>query len=201
MAASETLNTLRYTTLAELRQALRAPTNSGASSWREGGEWDETLIRQGTAVEASIDGLCGRRFDVAATEPVTRAYVCQHGAVELITHDFVAGSTTAVTDSGGNVLGRWVELPENISTGTSIGLDLTTQTSLGGRFSVTARFGFPSIPAQITEAVCLATARIFNRYSTPQGLMVVDGGVAYVSSQDRDVARLLAPLRRLAAAT
>lgn len=59
---------------------------------------------------------------------------------------------------------------------------------------VSARWGWPAVPADITEAVLLFAARLWSRRDSPAGVAGFgDYGVVRVTAADRDVAALLEP--------
>lgn len=61
-------------------------------------------------------------------------------------------------------------------------------------FQVTAKWGWPALPAEVTQATLILAARLFKRRNSPEGVAGFgDLGVVRVTSQDADVARLLAP--------
>lgn len=68
-----------------------------------------------------------------------------------------------------------------------------------GRYGVqvTARFGWPSIPADVSEACLILSHRLFKRKETSSGVVGFDGGGVTVrlSRMDPDVAELLDPYR------
>lgn len=65
---------------------------------------------------------------------------------------------------------------------------------------ITARFGWPNIPADVSEACLILAHRLFKRKETATGVVGFDGMGATVrlSSTDPDVAELLAPYRVVA---
>ncbi len=59
---------------------------------------------------------------------------------------------------------------------------------------VTAKWGWPSVPADVKEATLLYAARLYARKDSPTGVAGFgDYGVVRITSQDADVARLLDP--------
>ncbi len=59
---------------------------------------------------------------------------------------------------------------------------------------VTARWGWPVVPPEITEATLLLAARLFKRKDSPGGVASFgDFGPVRISNIDVDVTNLLAP--------
>ena len=64
---------------------------------------------------------------------------------------------------------------------------------------VTAKWGWPAVPAEIKDATLLMAPRLFARKDSPTGVAGFgDYGVVRVTASDADVARLLSPYFRVA---
>lgn len=64
------------------------------------------------------------------------------------------------------------------------------------RIRVTARFGWPTIPDDITEACLIQASRLFKRKDSPEGVMgSAEWGVVRLSRRDPDVWALIEPYR------
>jgi len=64
------------------------------------------------------------------------------------------------------------------------------------RIRVTARFGWPEIPDDITEACLIQASRLFKRKDSPEGVMgSSEWGVVRLSRRDPDVWNLIEPYR------
>lgn len=62
---------------------------------------------------------------------------------------------------------------------------------------VVARWGWPSVPADVSEATLLVASRLYSRRASPTGVAGFgDYGVVRITSSDADVARLLDPYTR-----
>lgn len=65
------------------------------------------------------------------------------------------------------------------------------------RVRVTARWGWPAVPAAITEATLLYAHRLYRRKSSPEGVAgFSDQGAVRVGRYDADYERLLSPYKR-----
>jgi hypothetical protein len=59
---------------------------------------------------------------------------------------------------------------------------------------VTAKWGWPSVPAEVSQATLLLAARLYARKDSPTGVAGFgDYGVVRITASDADVARLLDP--------
>lgn len=65
--------------------------------------------------------------------------------------------------------------------------------------SVTAKWGWPSVPADILTATRLLATRYFKRRQSPTGLQAFQDTAAYISASDRDVRDMLARYKRYGA--
>lgn len=169
---------------------------------------DGLLSKALGAASRSIDRACGRRFWLDA-QPVQRTYNPRGRAVrqedgELLLIDDI-GSLTGLTVEAGRggaftpVTGYETSPDNALMDGKPVqgllrlgGLwDLST-----ARVRVTARFGWPAIPDDITEACLIQAARLFKRKDSPEGVMgSAEWGVVRLSRRDPDVWNLIEPYR------
>ncbi|MET7643044.1 phage gp6-like head-tail connector protein [Streptomyces sp. NPDC005426] len=167
---------------------------------------DEALSGALGAASRGIDRACGRRFWLDP-EPVQRLYsptgrvvrdpdgdrllVDDIGALEGLVVETGSGAAfTAVTG--------YETSPHNaIPDGQAVTGLLLFNGSWGAgsaRVRVTARFGWPAVPAEVGEAALIQAARLYRRKSSPEG--VTGGGewgVVRLSRRDPDVWNLIEP--------
>lgn len=167
-------------------------------------ERDELLASAVASASRSIDKMCGRRFwlDGAASarrlnphnkvltdSDGQRLLVPDIGSLDNLLVEVGSGSSwTDVTSS--------VEVAEPELEGwpyTSL-LRWTWPVGLRMRVRVTARWGWPSVPDEISQAALIQASRLFKRKDSPEGVMgSADWGVIRVSRTDPDVAALIGP--------
>ena len=190
-----------YATTAEIKAAMRITDTT-----------DDALIGAcGTAATALIDGYCGRTFSSSGT--VTRYYAASDDYVLQV--DDLAG--TAITLQTSSSLNGTYDLTWTASdyqlepvNGVVDGMSWPyTRIRAVGNYTfpcyasyigvkITGVFGFPSVPAVVTQACILQAERLFKRFDSPLGVAGFgDMGAMRVSSKlDPDVAMLLAPYVR-----
>lgn len=167
---------------------------------------DEALNGALGAASRGIDRACGRRFWLDA-QPVQRTYSPRGRVVRdsdgdrLLVDDI--GSVTGMTvetGSGGTfaAVTGYETSPDNaLLDGQSITGLLLLNGSWGsgtGRVRVTARFGWPAVPAEISEAALIQAARLYRRKSSPEGVTgSAEWGVVRLSRRDPDVWNLIEP--------
>ena len=86
--------------------------------------------------------------------------------------------------------GQWVPVTDPSST--RPGRHLRGSFAFAAWYQVTARWGYPAVPAPVGKAAQFAAARMFAREFSPVGITGGDMPI-YVARQDPDVMRLLAP--------
>lgn len=198
-------NAERYATIAELQGRLttRISAESAVSSAL-------------AAASRAIEGHCNRVFTLDAVAS-SRTYTPARSDELLV--DDIGTLTDLVVAIGSdgvsfpNVLTDYWSAPANaITKGRPIELLLTDglfpvlritqQRTLSREVSrptvqVTARWGWPSVPEDVSEAVLLLASRLYVRRDSPTGVAGFgDMGVVRVSSQDSDVKAMLAPYAR-----
>lgn len=191
-----------YATLAQAKAQLGIPLSDT--------DRDTRLTSVLTAVEKAIDQATDRRFDAATGTATTRVFhpssvVCTDEGDLLLTADI--GSTTGLAVAVG-VNGLFTAVTDPLELhplGTLV--DSWPATGVlrfaryssrpGTRIRVTADWGWPSVPAVITEAVLIQASRIFKRKDSPEGIIgSAEWGTVRLSRVDPDVESMLYPFRR-----
>ena len=196
---------MAYTTTALVKASLGIPT--GTTS-------EDTYIAAAIgAAEDEINKFCGRTFepDAAATtrvyQPSTNvlAYTDDfHTTTDLVVKQDDSNNgtyaTTLTITTDFIVIGN--EAPFN--TIRSVSSPFPRYTSDRPTVEVTAKWGYQSaIPDAVQQAALILSARLFQRRSSPLGVMagvVNDFGPIRVSRVDPDIQRLLSGYRRIGVA-
>lgn len=169
---------------------------------------DGLLTRALAAASRGIDRACGRgrRFYLDPA-PVAREFnphgriVCRDDG-ELLLVDDIGSAAGLVVETGR--AGSWTPVtgyetsPDNaLLDGQAITGLLLTSGSWGtalGRVRITAQFGWPAVPDDITEAALLQAARLYRRKDSPEGITgSAEWGVVRLSRRDPDVWNLIEP--------
>lgn len=154
-----------------------------------------------------IDQRCGRYFyiDNAATSRTFRARgnVTYDGLDELIYVDDIATSVGLVVETSAGVGGTWSTVsaasyelgPDNAD---AYGRPWTEVRGSAGWLSctakvrITATWGWPAVPDEITQAATLLAARLYRRKDSPEGVLgSAEWGTVRVSRVDPDVEALI----------
>lgn len=171
------------------------------------------------AASRSIDEYCDRRFWLDPVA-VARTYI-PDGLYEVTVDDI--GNTTdlaiAVDNDGDGVFeivwsaGDYQLLPYNAPTASpepepwncirAVGSHTFPLIYAGSylrrvdRVQVTARWGWPAVPDNVSQACLIKAARLFHRKNSPQGVIAFDefGAVRLGRGEDSDVMQLLAAYR------
>lgn len=157
-------------------------------------DYDGGLALAAEAAAQAIDNQCRRTFtlDDEASARVFDATDSQF----LIVDDIGDASVTVALSGGGSP--TWSTLPRNaLAKGEPI-TQLRCVTGWGGydaytdaTVTVTARWGWPEVPADIQQACLIQATRFYNRKDSPQGAMGfadVIGGAIRIPKLDPDVA-------------
>ncbi len=167
---------------------------------------DPLLDRALAAASRSIDKTCGRRFWLDP-EAVQRTYrpqgrvVCE-GDGELLLVDDIGDTTGLIVETGSGAsytaVTGYETAPDNaIVDGQAVTGLLRVNGTWGTRTSrvrVTARFGWPSVPDDITEAALIQATRLYKRKDSPEGIIgSAEWGVRNLSRRDPDVWALIEP--------
>lgn len=190
-----------YTTLALLKLHLGTITDSAR---------DDLLNAAIEAASRSVDDFCGRRFALDATA-TARVY---NPAGRLYYDEFIVddiGSTTGLVVETGNASDGWTAVTTSIETSPDNAIvqgdSITGLVNLDGwafgrndRVRVTAKWGFPAVPAQVGQATLIQAARLYKRKESPEGVLGnAEWGSIRLSRVDPDVAALVARFVRLGA--
>lgn len=185
-----------YATLSELKRALTIQDDDTSS--------DDLLNTALAAASRGIDTATGRRFylDSSATARVYKPggrTACTDSGERLLVDD-IGTATGLVVETGSG--GSWTATtsyetgPDNaIVRGRPVtNLTLTAGTWGSGlaRVRVTAKWGWPAVPDEITQACLIQAARLFRRKDSPEGVTgSAEWGVVRLSRRDPDVWALI----------
>lgn len=185
-----------YTTLALLKESLNLDPDDTSK--------DARLTEKIQVASRQIDKTTGRRFylDDAPTartyRPARRVTTDRDGVLLLV--DDIGDAAGLVVEMG--TTGSWTPVtdfetsPDNaLADGKAITGLLRLAWWFGGyglRIRVTARWGWPAVPAEVGEATLLQAARLYRRKDSPEGVLgSAEWGVMRVSRADPDVQALL----------
>lgn len=193
---------MAYVTTAEVKAELGI-TDSGR---------DAGITRAVNAASAAIDRSCSRSFVVPTTatdlifSPDGRRYVEATGE-GFIVEDIAStsglvvavgsGSTYTTITSSAYALNPPDAIARSRPATAIVMLGSTWAVGTGETVKVTARWGWPATPAEITEAAMILSIRLWKRKDSPEGVMgQADWGMMRVSRVDPDVEALIGPFRR-----
>jgi hypothetical protein len=184
-----------YATLEELKSRPRI-TDVG----------DDALLNKALAAASQgIDDRCGRRFnlDETATARVynPRGRVVHHNDGDLFLVDDIGSTDGLVVEVGSGsswstvAASNFEPYPDNcLVEGWPIEGLLLLQwpiVSASQRLRVTAKWGWPAVPAPISEATLIQATRLFSRKDSPEGVAgQTEWGVVRVTRVDPDVQAL-----------
>ncbi|MFM9643138.1 phage gp6-like head-tail connector protein [Streptomyces turgidiscabies] len=185
-----------YTTAATLKLALNTSDTTR----------DSLLTAAIAAASRGIDKHCGRRFfldaavSVRTYNPEIRTVLYETG--ELLIVDDIGSATGLVVETG-DVGGTYSAItdyetwPENAI---ARGLPITGLLRYSGtwghrgtsRVQVTAKWGWPAVPDEITQATILQALRLYKRKDSPEGVLgSAEWGAVRVGRVDPDVMTLI----------
>lgn len=187
-----------YGTLAALKERLSIESSDTSR---------DTLLNSALAsASRGIDKTCGRRFWLDA-QPVQRTFnprgrIVREDDGDLFLVDDIGNVTGLVVETGSGV--SWTAVtgyetsPDNALADskpiTGLLRTLGTWGIATTRLRVTARFGWPSVPADITEASLIQATRLYKRKDSPEGIIgSAEWGVRNLSRRDPDVWALIEP--------
>lgn len=193
--------------------ALYASTAQIKAALRINDAIDDSLISMaGTAASDLIDGYCGRTFTTSGT--VQRSFAPLDNYVLQV--DDLAGTAVTIISSSGadgvfDVTWKPTDYQLEPLNGQANGQivpftriraiqDYLWPTAEGeATVKVTGVYGFPSVPAVVTQAAVLQASRIFTRLQSPLGVAGFGemGVVRVTRALDPDVAALVEPYRRM----
>jgi hypothetical protein len=194
-----------YTTTALVKASLGIPSGTTSED-----DYIEDAI---DAAEDEINNFCGRTF-VASGSASARVYQPSTNVL-VYTDDFYTTDFLVVKqdDSNDGAYGTTLTITDDfIVVGNSapfncirsVSSPFPRYTSDRPTVEVTAKWGYKSAaPAAVQQAALILSARLFQRRSSPLGVMagvVNDFGPIRVSRIDPDIQRLLAGYRRIGVA-
>lgn len=167
---------------------------------------DPLLDAARLAASRGIDAYCGRRFylDGAVSQ---RVYMMNDRVVadadgDLLLVDDI-GATAGLIVEIGNAVDGWTVVtsevetePENAAVRgraiTALRRPYWYRTSRATRVRVTAKWGWPAVPDEVSEAALIYATRLYKRKDSPEGVAgSAEWGVVRMSRTDPDVAALL----------
>jgi hypothetical protein len=185
-----------YVALASVKSALGKLTAD---------DRDDLIVQAISAASRFIERRTGRRFyadrtATARTFPIVGQSMYSAGEQVLLVDDIASLQDLAVsTGSSGNwsAVQMWDSGPDNAIV---YGRPITEIRALSGwlartgRVQVTARWGWPNVPDEITQATQLLASRLYRRKDSPEGVLGnAEWGTMRVSRIDPDVEALIAP--------
>ncbi|MFH9404894.1 phage gp6-like head-tail connector protein [Streptomyces sp. NPDC017638] len=187
-----------YGTLAALKERVGIQADDTTA--------DTLLTSALAAASRGIDRATGRRFWLDA-EPVARIYrprgriVYEPDGVLFLVDDIGSAEGLSVETGSGtswSLATGYDTSPDNaLLDGRPITGLLRASGSWGsatGRLRVTARFGWPAVPDDITEAALIQASRLYKRKDSPEGIIgSAEWGVRNLSRRDPDVWALIEP--------
>jgi len=194
-----------YTSTALVKASLGIPSGTTSED-----DYIEDAI---DAAEDEINNFCGRTF-VASGSASARVYQPSTNVL-VYTDDFYTTDSLVVKqdDSNDGTYGTTLTITDDfIVVGNSapfncvrsVSSPFPRYTSDRPTVEVTAKWGYKSAaPAAVQQAALILSARLFQRRSSPLGVMagvVNDFGPIRVSRIDPDIQRLLAGYRRIGVA-
>jgi hypothetical protein len=164
---------------------------------------DDLLARAVTSGSRSIDKMCGRRFwlDETAAARILRPQnhvVCDVDGARLLVPDI--GSLDDLVVELGSAAAGWSDVTSSVEPvepeleGWPYMSLLRSSWSLTSRVRVTARWGWPAVPDEISQAALIQASRLFKRKDSPEGIAgSAEWGVIRLGRTDPDVAALIGP--------
>lgn len=156
------------------------------------------------AASSAVEQDCNRVFTLDAAASA-RTYISR--LANKVTVDDIGDATGLVVSTGS--ASSWSPLPSvdwwtEPTNALAKGWPIQSVSTIGSfvpqpwpTVQVTAKWGWPAVPADITEAVLLLASRLWARRASPTGVAGFgEMGVVRVTSLDADVARLTAPYVR-----
>lgn len=170
---------------------------------------DDLLTAALAAASRSVDQYTGRRFyaDGVATARVYRSFrrVVPEPDGDRILIDDVSSTTGLVVEVGSagstsySTTTQYEVQPDNaLARGFPITSLLAVSNGWGygttARVRVTAKWGWPAVPDEVTSATLIQASRLFKRRESPEGVIgSAEWGTIRLSRVDPDVQALLRP--------
>lgn len=196
------MSSTQYTTLAAIKAAMRIPDTID----------DDLIVSVIEGACRRIDEECGDRHFYADTTATARVFA-SNGQRVLPVDDIstTTGLLVKVDHDGDGVFettiaatGYQLEPLNSLARSKPVGMlravDANWPQSSTGRalVEVTARWGWPAVPAPVAEAARLTVLRLFNRFNSPLGIAGFgDLGAVMVRNLDPDVRDMLHPFQRI----
>ncbi|MGW3651897.1 head-tail connector protein [Streptomyces sp. NPDC000878] len=187
-----------YGDLAELKERLGIEADDTTR--------DTPLTSALAAASRGIDRATGRRFwlDAAVVQRVYRPagrVACEVDGEVLLVDD-IGSATGLVVETGSGA--SWTAVtgyesqPDNALADGEPVTGLLRVNGVWGigtsRVRVTAKFGWPAVPDDISEATYIQASRLFKRKDSPEGIIgSAEWGVRNLSRRDPDVWALIEP--------
>ena len=188
---------MAYATLAELQDRVTANAANAA-----------VLTGALAAATQAVDTYTHRNFDLAAS---ATARVFSPTRADRVSVDDIATETGLIVKVGrAGAFTTTLTLPTDFwlkpSNALGQGWPYEWVYTMGSlvvasypTVEVTAKWGWPAVPAEVKEATLLMASRLYSRKDFPTGVAGFgDYGVVRVTAADTDVARLLDPFYRIA---
>lgn len=189
------MSSTQYTTLAAVKAAMRIPDTID----------DDLIVSVIEGACRRIDEECGRVFYADSTA-TARVFAANGNRLLLV--DDISSTTGLVVRIDSNVDGTFettftssqyqLEPLNSLSRNKPVemirAVDSNWPTSSTGRalVEITARWGWPAVPAPVAEAARLTVLRLFNRFNSPLGIAGFgDLGAVMVRNLDPDVRDML----------
>jgi hypothetical protein len=184
-----------YVSVAEIKAAIGIASTDVAD--------DPAITLAIEAASSSIDDWCHRSFDLS--EPVTRLYRYQGSRLSVDDIGSLTGLALAV-DPFLNGVSFYLDPPNalvdgkpwtHLSTDSGTAIPTITTSLNGPNVSVTARFGWPAVPAVVKQAARIQAMRFYKRKDAPFGISGspdMGGEMRLLSQLDPDVQALVRPL-------
>jgi len=186
-----------YGTLAALRKRVGAETSDTSR--------DDELTSALAAASRGIERATGRRFWLDDS-PVARVFrtagrVACEADGDLLLVDDIGDVAALVVETGST--GSWSTVtgyetqPDNALADGRPVTGLLRRGTWGvstSRVRITARWGWPAVPDEITEASLIQATRLYKRKDSPEGIIgSAEWGVRNLSRRDPDVWNLIEP--------
>lgn len=167
----------------------------------------DDLIQQAIgAASRKIDQICGRRFypdavpSVRTFSTLARSFTGPYGPAIWVDDIASATSLTVSIGTGGGSYASYASPILGPDNAVSMGQPITFVQGASGWASgvnsiqVTARWGWPRVPEEVSQAALILAARLYRRKDSPQGVISsADWGSVRVSRVDPDVEALISP--------
>ncbi|WP_411132706.1 phage gp6-like head-tail connector protein [Streptomyces sp. 030-HV] len=167
---------------------------------------DTLLDKALKSASRGIDRATGRRFwldDVATTRTyrLPGRIVREADGDVLLVDDIGAAAGLVVETGSGSSFAAFTGYETSPDNAIADGFPVTGLLRVNGswgtsttRVRITAQFGWPAVPDDVSEACLIQASRLFKRKDSPEGVMgSSEWGVVRLSRRDPDVWNLLEP--------